>query len=77
MASLIDSINERFRDRNDWGGERWRAIERKEIDRFGRGIVRRIRADVYDASDLKLDEVCTVLSYSEAFPDIERGLLNP
>ena len=71
MASLIDSINERFRSENDWGGERWRAIERKEIDRFSRGVVRRIRADVYDATELQLSEICTVLSYSEAFPEIE------
>ncbi|HET7477031.1 MAG TPA: STING domain-containing protein [Dermatophilaceae bacterium] len=71
MATLIDSIDERFADRHDRGGEYWRAIERKEIDRFSRGVSRRIRTDRFDASPLQLEEICTVVTFSEAFPDFQ------
>lgn len=73
MATMVDSINERFagQDPADRDPELWAAIERKEIDRFGRSLARRIRDDDQDVDDVTLQSVALVTTSRQAFPALD------
>ena len=57
--------------------EMWDAIERKEIDRFGRSLARRIREDPWVFHRVMLQDVCQVTTASETFPDLDLEGVNP
>ena len=72
MSTMIDSINERFAGNAPGGNdpEVWEAIERKEIDRFGRSLARRISEDSFELDDVRLSDVCHVVAAGGLFPDL-------
>ena len=68
-ATLIEAIDQRLRisDPAQRSVTAWPAIERKEIDRFASGLVRRIRTDGYDLGGRTLRDVCTVSGAAAMF----------
>jgi hypothetical protein len=71
-ATLIEAIDQRLgiTDPAKRSVSAWPAIERKEIDRFASGLVRRIRNDGFDLGGRTLRDVCTVAGAAAVFPGL-------
>jgi hypothetical protein len=68
-ATLIEAIDQRLgiTDPAQRIVAAWEAIERKEIDRFASGLVRRIRLDGIEVAGRALRDVCTVAGATATF----------
>jgi hypothetical protein len=68
-ATLIEAIDQRLgiSEPSQRSVTAWPAIERKEIDRFASGLVRRIRTDGYELGGRALRDVCTVAGAAAMF----------